>query len=84
MLFSDARAQFSPRGDYLFGEFSLADCMFAPIVMRFTTYGIELSEPSQDYVRTMLQNAALSEWVEDARNESQILADFELGEDISA
>ncbi|MFT7471818.1 MAG: glutathione S-transferase [Kiritimatiellia bacterium] len=82
-LFSDARAQFSSRGDYLFGGFSLADCMFAPIVMRFTTYGIELSESSQKYVRTMLQNTALSVWVEDAQNESQILADFELGEEIS-
>ena len=82
-LFSDARAQFSSRGDYLFGEFSLADCLFAPIVMRFTTYGIELSESSQKYVRTMLQNTALSVWVEDAQNESQILADFELGEEIN-
>jgi len=82
-LFSDARAQFSSRGDYLFGEFSLADCMFAPIVMRFTTYGIELSESSQDYMRTMLQNSALTDWIQDARNESQILTDFELGEEIS-
>jgi glutathione S-transferase len=82
-LFSDARAQFFGRGDYLFGEFSLADCLFAPIVMRFTTYGIELSKFSQEYVKTMLQNTALSVWIEDAQNESQILPDFELGEEIS-
>ena len=81
-LFSDARAQFFGRGDYLFGEFSLADCMFAPIVMRFTTYGIELSKFSQEYMRTMLQNTALSVWIGDAKNEPQILADFELGEEI--
>ncbi|MFT6823107.1 MAG: glutathione S-transferase [Pseudohongiellaceae bacterium] len=83
-LFSDARAQFSSRGDYLFGEFSMADCMFAPIVTRFTTYGIELSGSSQNYARTMLQNTALSAWVDDAQNESQILVDFELGEEISS
>lgn len=82
-LFSAARAQFSRGGDYLFGEFSLADCMFAPIVMRFTTYGIELSESSQKYLTTMLQNRALCVWIENARNESQILTDFELGEEIS-
>ena len=82
-LFSDARARFSSRGGYLFGEFSLADCMFAPMVMRFTTYGIELSESSQEYVRVMLQNTALSAWVADAKSESQILPDFELGEEIS-
>ncbi|PCI82436.1 MAG: glutathione S-transferase [SAR86 cluster bacterium] len=80
-LFSDARAKFFPRGEYLFGEFSVADCMFAPIVMRLTTYGIELSDSSQEYIRTMQQNTALSVWVEDARNESQILAEFELGEE---
>ncbi len=82
-LFSDAKAQFSQGGEYLFGEFSMADCMFAPIVMRFTTYGIELSESSQEYVRIMLQNTALSAWVEAAQNESQILTDFELGDEIS-
>jgi len=83
-LFSDARAQFADRGDYLFGEFSVADCMFAPIVMRFTTYGIEVSESSREYMRTMLQNSALSAWLEDAQKESQILTDFELGEAISS
>ncbi|MBL4574417.1 MAG: glutathione S-transferase family protein [Gammaproteobacteria bacterium] len=82
-LFSDARVRFSSRGGYLFGGFSLADCMFAPMVMRFTTYGIELSESSQEYVRVMLQNTALSAWVADAKSESQILPDFELGEEIS-
>ncbi|GJM11941.1 MAG: glutathione S-transferase [Pseudohongiella sp.] len=82
-LFSDARAVFSGRGDYLFGEFSLADCMFAPIVMRFTTYGIELSESSQEYVRKVLENPALRAWVDAARNETQILTDFEIGEEIS-
>lgn len=81
LLFADARARFSEGGDYLFGGFSLADCMFAPIVMRFTTYGIALSEPSQAYVRTMLQNPALCAWIEDARSEPQSLPDFELGED---
>ena len=34
-------------------------------------------------MKTMLQNTALSVWIEDAQNESQILPDFELGEEIS-
>lgn len=83
-LFSDARAQFSSRGDYLFGDFSLADCMFAPVVMRFITYGINLSDCSQQYVTTMLQNRALGDWIEAARNEPQVLPVFELGEEISS
>ncbi len=82
-LFAQARAQYSASGAYLFGEFSLADCMFAPIALRFQTYGIELSEPSQKYVRKLLQNSALSEWLADARNEAQRLPDYEVGQDIS-
>lgn len=81
-LFGDARAQFSSRGDYLFGHFSLADCMFAPVVMRFMTYGIVLSESSQKYMGTMLGNLALSEWRVDAEKDPQILTNFELGEDL--
>jgi len=79
-LFSDARASSSQRGDYLFGDFSLADCLFAPIVLRFQTYGIELSDVSQEYMRFMLKNPALRVWLTDARNDSQILTDFEVGE----
>ncbi len=82
-LFCEARARYARHGDYLFGEFSLADCMFAPIVMRFTTYGIELSEIAQKYMAFMLENPALASWVEAARNEPQMLPDFEFGEEIS-
>lgn len=82
-LFSEARAQFGQRGLYLFGDFSIADCMFAPIAMRFATYGIELSATSQKYMENLLQNPALLSWVSDARNDGQILPDFELGKDIS-
>ena len=82
-LFAGARARSARRGEYLFGDFSLADCMFAPIVMRFTTYGIELSQASQKYMETMLKNPALTAWVEDAKNEAQLLPDFEFGEEIS-
>jgi len=57
--------------------------MFAPIVMRFKTYGIELSELSQRYMAAMLQNPALLAWADDAGKESQRLPDFEIGEDIS-
>ena len=80
-LFAEARVRFSSRGEYLFGDFTIADCMFAPIVMRFTTYAIELSQTSQDYMNCLLKNSALQAWIADAQKESQILTEFELGED---
>ena len=79
-LFAEARQRYSSRGEYLFGDFSIADCMYAPIAMRFKTYGVELSEISQDYLKTLLQNPALRAWVDAAENETQILQDFEVGE----
>ena len=83
-LFSAARVRFAHRGEYLFGDFSIADCMYAPIVSRFTTYGIELSKPSQNYMQSMAENPALAAWVEGARNETQLLPNFEVGEDRSS
>jgi glutathione S-transferase len=40
---------------FLFGKFSIADCFFAPVVFRFMTYGIELSEASRAYMKSMLE-----------------------------
>lgn len=82
-LFSEARQRFGARGEYLFGDFSIADCMYAPVVMRFTSYGISLSESSQNYLQTMLENPALMDWVEAAGKETVLLPDFEVGQELS-
>jgi glutathione S-transferase len=57
-LWCDTRNQYSAAGDYLFGKFTLADCMYAPVAMRFHTYGISLSETSSAYVETLLAVAS--------------------------
>jgi glutathione S-transferase len=49
-------------GDFLFGRFSIADCMYAPVVSRFKTYGIELPEASAAYRDRMLALPGLQEW----------------------
>lgn len=82
-LFAEARAHFGVHGGYLFGDFSIADCFYAPIILRFQTYGIELSEASQEYADFLLANPSLKAWVEAAKKESQLLPDFEKGEQIS-
>ncbi len=81
-LFSDARQLAADNGDYLFGPFSIADCMFAPVAMRFSTYAVELSELSQKYIDTLLNNYAVKQWREQAMQESEILPDFEFGDDL--
>lgn len=82
-LWSQAREQHAAEGEYLFGEFSIADCMYAPIVSRFATYGVELSQKSSEYLETMLNTLAFREWLAAAELESETIADGEVGEDIT-
>jgi glutathione S-transferase len=49
-------------GGWLFGEFSIADAMFAPVFFRFQTYGAALSAASQSYLGHALSDPAVREW----------------------
>lgn len=82
-MWKQARRRFVALGDYLFGRFSIADCMFAPVAMRFHTYGIELGEESAAYAETILNNPAVLQWRADAEAETELLPDFEVGEPLS-
>jgi len=79
-LWSDCRNRFGKAGGpWLFGEYSVADAMYAPVVLRFNTYGAQLSETSRQYVATALEDAAMQEWLLAARHETRTLQDVEVG-----
>ncbi len=82
-IWTEARGQFGAQGDYLFGEFSIADCMFAPVVMRFTSYGVVLSDTARAYVQTILANPAVQAWCEAAVVEPEVVPDYEIGESLT-
>ena len=50
------------KGDYLFGRFSVADCMYAPVVSRFETYGVEVPAAIRAYMDRILALPAMQEW----------------------
>jgi glutathione S-transferase len=57
-------------GAYLFGDkFSVADCMYAPVVSRFVTYGVELPPIVQGYVERVFALPAMKDWGRDAQKE---------------
>jgi len=56
-------------GPWLFGEFSIADAMYAPVVLRFNTYGAKLSAVAADYARRVLDEPHLREWLREAQQE---------------
>jgi len=70
ILTADCRTKYGNRGPWLFGEFSIADAMYAPVVLRFNHYGATgLTAHSQAYVRHWLQDAQMREWIAGAEGE---------------
>ena len=61
-IWEGCRSRFAETGPFLFGRFSLADAMFAPVVWRFLTYAVELPPVSRAYVGTMAALPAMQEW----------------------
>lgn len=59
---SEALAQFSRDGGFLFGRFSIADCMYAPVVSRFRTYGVALPGALQAYCERIFALPAMIDW----------------------
>src|SRR3546814_11846902 len=60
-LLTTARDRFGAGGPYLFGSFGAADIMFAPVVTRFFTYSVRVSQPMADYLHAILKNPFLEE-----------------------
>ena len=79
-IFREARGRFGSGGPFLFGAFSAADAMYAPICTRLDTYSIPLDPVSQEYVGTMLALPAFQEWRAAALREPWTVAHDELDE----
>jgi glutathione S-transferase len=58
-------------GPFLFGAFTIADAMFAPVTTRFVTYGVDLDATCRTYVDAIAALPAMQAWVADAAREPQ-------------
>jgi len=56
--------------EYLFGDFSIADAFYAPVVTRFKTYGVALAPALQAYCDRVLAHPAVARWVREAMAET--------------
>ena len=72
-IWSCCRRSFGENGNYLFGRFSIADCMFAPMAIRFQSYDAELSEEANIYMQTLLDNPFVQKWITEGRREVETL-----------
>lgn len=81
-IWRESRRQHGTGGEFLFGGFSVADAMYAPVVMRFVAYGIEMDATTKSYVEAILALPAMRAWLADAMAESESLAKYEaIGKD---
>jgi glutathione S-transferase len=78
-LWSDCRQRFGTNGPWLCGDYSLADAMYAPVALRFRSYGATLSAAASSYLDTVLQDAPLQQWLADAALESWTIGYSEVG-----
>jgi glutathione S-transferase len=76
-IWTDCRARFGGGGDFLFGRFGIADAMFAPVVLRFETYGVALEGAARAYAETILALPPLQAWVNDAMAELERIEKLE-------
>jgi glutathione S-transferase len=73
-IWKDTRGRFGKGGPLLFGGFTCADAMYAPVATRFRTYGVDLARFGDDgsgaaYAEAVLGLPAMAEWTEGAREE---------------
>jgi glutathione S-transferase len=64
-------------GPFLFGAFTNADAMFAPVVTRFLTYSVKTDAASARYMAAVRALPALDEWYAAGRQETEVLPQFE-------
>lgn len=76
-IWQKCRQRHGGAGPWLFGGFSIADAMYAPVVLRFVTYGVTLGEVELAYARTVLRHPATQEWISHAGWEGEALERFE-------
>jgi glutathione S-transferase len=76
-LWAQARARFGGGGAFLFGEFSAADIMYAPVCTRIVTYSLPIARFAGAYVEAVLQHPFLQDWIAAAQEEEWVIERLE-------
>ncbi len=66
-------------GRFLFGDFCIADAMYAPVVSRFHTYGVRLGPVERAYTDAIMALDTMQEWMRAAAEESEVIGEAEVG-----
>jgi glutathione S-transferase len=72
-IWESCRDRFGAGGDLLFGAFTCADAMFAPVAARFSTYAVSLPQVAQRYADALLRLPSVQAWCKAARAETEFV-----------
>jgi glutathione S-transferase len=78
-LWDECRSRFGAGGPWLFGEYGVADAMYAPVVLRLRTYGANVRETTAEYMATVLADPHMRDWLAAAAAESWTIEASEIG-----
>jgi len=76
-IWNEFRGQHGADGPFLFGAFSIADAMYAPVASRFRTYGVALAGAAAQYAATIHALPAMQEWIAAAHAETEFNPQYE-------
>lgn len=69
-------------GKWLFGNFGIVDCFYAPLVLRLPTYGIALEGQAEAYARRLRGHVAVQRWIAQSAMDTEYVVEDEAGEEI--
>ncbi len=78
-ILESSRRRYGHDGRWLFGDFGVADAMFAPVALRFLTYGVDTPPETRDWCRRIAEHPAITEWINAATAEAEVLEREERG-----
>lgn len=76
-LWSEALTRFGGEGGFLFGAFSAADIMYAPVTTRFTSYSLPMPDFAADYCRRVQSHPFMRDWIDAAHQEPWVIEKFD-------
>ena len=77
-MWTECRRRFGAKGPFLFGPFSAADAMYAPVVARFATYAVDVGPEARAYMNAVEALPAYREWKSAGVKEPWVLAEDEV------
>jgi glutathione S-transferase len=78
-MWRECRERHSQLGPFLFGRFTAADAMYAPVVSRFETYAVPVDPTVRAYMDVVLGLPAFRDWIDAAARERWVIAADEVG-----